>query len=395
VNRFAILALAVTGISLPARGERPVVAAATAAPRPGGGGASSASPYAGLDLRRVRRRDGAYVQQTSEGRTIVTTFDARLQRAMERMLRENRVPWGSVVALDPRTGRVLALAQHSERQPDRADLFADATAPAASVFKVITAAALVERAGLGPEASVCYHGGGERLFEHNLVDDPARDTACANLGDAIGRSINPVIAKLSLQHLDAAGLLGTAESFGFNQEIPFELPVETSRAEIPRDRLERGRASAGFWHTHLSPMHGALLAQAIAQDGSMLRPWMVHEVKDASGETVYRGRSRFWRTAVKGSTAHTLNRMMRNTVTRGTSRRAFFPAGRPFLPGIEIAGKTGTLNNRDPYRAYTWWVGFAPADRPRIAIGVLVANTAQWRIKANDVARETLKAYLR
>jgi cell division protein FtsI/penicillin-binding protein 2 len=394
VNRLVVLSLAVIAISPSARGDRPVVAAATVGSRPDNGG-GPASGYSGLDLRRVRRRDGAYSQQTPDGRTIVTTFDARLQRAMERMLRENRVPWGSVVALDPRTGRVLALAQHSERQPERADLFADAGAPAASVFKVITAAALVERAGLGPDAAVCYHGGGERLYEHNLVDDPARDTACANLGDAIGRSINPVIAKLSLQHLDAAGLLGMAESFGFNKAIPFELPVETSRAEIPRDRLERGRASAGFWHTYLSPIHAALLAQAIAQDGNMLRPWMVQEVRGASGETVYRGRSRFWRTAVRDSTARTLNRMMRSTVTRGTSRRAFFPAGRPFLPGIEIAGKTGTLNNPDPYRAYTWWVGFAPADRPRIAIGVLIANTAQWRIKANDVARETLKVYLR
>ena len=346
--------------------------------------------YDGLDLARLRRRDGRYLQETRDGRTIVTTFDARLQRGIEAMLRENQVAWGSVVALDPRTGRVLAIAQHSERQPDRADLFSDASAPSASVFKVVTAAALLERAGVGPDTKVCYHGGGDRLLAENLDDDPVRDTACADLSDAIARSINPVVAKLSLEHLDAPRLLSMAESFGWNQEIPFELPIETSRAEIPRDRLERGRASAGFWHTQLSPMHGALLAQAVAQGGSMLRPWMVEEVRSAAGETVYRGRSRFLRATVRESTARTLNRMMRGTVTRGTSRRVFFPGGRPYLPGMEIAGKTGTLNGRDPYRAYTWWVGFAPADRPRIAIGVLIVNGARWRIKANDVAREAI-----
>jgi cell division protein FtsI/penicillin-binding protein 2 len=358
------------------------------------GAARGDGAYDGLDLARLRRRDGHYVQSMRDGRTIRTTFDARLQRTIERMLVDGQVAWGSVVAIEPRTGRVLAIAQHSERQPGREDLFADASAPSASVFKVITAAALLERGGLGPDAGVCYHGGGERLLEHNLVDDPTRDTACADLADAIARSINPVVAKLSLQHLDAGGLLGMAESFGWNQEIPFELPIQTSRAEIPRDRLERGRASAGFWHTHLSPMHGALLAQAIAQGGSMLRPFMVDLVTDANGTAVYHGRSRFLRATVRESTARTLNRMMRGTVTRGTSRHAFFPQGRPFLPGIEIAGKTGTLNGRDPYRAYTWWVGFAPADRPRIAIGVLIVNGTRWRIKANDVARETLKAYL-
>jgi penicillin-binding protein A len=350
--------------------------------------------YAGLDLAHVHRRDGRFVQETRDGRTIVTTFDTHLQRAIERMLVENQVSWGSVVALDPRTGRVLAIAQHSEREPGREDLFADASAPSASVFKVVTAAALLERAGLGPDAQVCYHGGGERLLAHNLDDDPALDTACADLSDAIARSLNPVVAKLSLQHLDADRLLATAESFGWNQSIPFELPVEPSHVEIPRDRLERGRASAGFWHSSLSPMHGALVAQAIAQGGSMLRPWMVDEVTDAAGATIYRGRSRFLRATVRETTARTLNRMMRGTVTRGTSRRAFFPGGRPFLPGIEVAGKTGTLNGHDPYKAYTWWIGFAPADHPRIAIGVLVVNGTHWRIKANDVARETLRSYL-
>ncbi|MFN7697770.1 MAG: penicillin-binding transpeptidase domain-containing protein [Deltaproteobacteria bacterium] len=82
-------------------------------------------------------------------------------------------------------------------------------------------------------------------------------------------------------------------------------------------------------------------------------------------------------------------------MSRGTARRAFHDErGRPFLPGIAVAGKTGTLSEERPYRGYTWWVGFAPADHPRIAIATLVVNTPEWRIKASHAAVEALRHHL-
>ena len=87
--------------------------------------------------------------------------------------------------------------------------------------------------------------------------------------------------------------------------------------------------------------------------------------------------------------------MMRRTVTQGTSKKAFFDSkGRPFLPGVSVAGKTGTLSSSNPYQSYNWWVGYAPVDAPKIALGVLVINKPKWRIKASYVARETLRHYL-
>ncbi|HMI94567.1 MAG TPA: penicillin-binding transpeptidase domain-containing protein, partial [Polyangiales bacterium] len=70
------------------------------------------------------------------------------------------------------------------------------------------------------------------------------------------------------------------------------------------------------------------------------------------------------------------------------------PRGRPFLPGISVAGKTGSLSSDQPYRAYSWWIGFAPEDAPRVAVAALVVNTPKWRIKASYVAREALRYYL-
>jgi len=87
--------------------------------------------------------------------------------------------------------------------------------------------------------------------------------------------------------------------------------------------------------------------------------------------------------------------MMTRTVTHGTSKKAFWdPKGRPFLPGIGVAGKTGTLSRYNPQRTYNWWVGYAPVDAPKIAVAVLVVNEPKWRIKASYVAREALREYL-
>jgi penicillin-binding protein A len=83
------------------------------------------------------------------------------------------------------------------------------------------------------------------------------------------------------------------------------------------------------------------------------------------------------------------------TVKDGTSRTAFLDGrGRSQLPGIQVAGKTGSLSASDPYRAYSWWVGFAPAEQPRIALAALIVNGPVWRIKSSFVAREILREYL-
>ncbi len=365
----------------------------TLAPGDGGGHAPPPSPsLAGLDPAAAELQDGRYVQRLPDGRTLELTLEPTLQQSMERLFRENGVPQGVAVAIDTRTGKVLALAEQGGR-----GLWGEASAPAASVFKVVTASALVEKAGISPDQEVCYGGGSHRLVALDLEDDADRDKQCANLAQAVGYSINAVVAKLADRHLDRASILAAAEAFGWNQEIPFDLPVGRSAADVPEERLELARTAAGFWHTTLSPLHGALLAQAIAQNGQMLRPWLVSRVKSATGQVLYEGTPRFWRTVVAPATARAMSRMMTVTTEAGTSRRAFHDReGRPYLRGVRVAGKTGTLNGYEPtFRAYTWFVGFAPVEAPRVAVATLVVNNPTWRIKASEVARALLQAYFR
>jgi penicillin-binding protein A len=203
-----------------------------------------------------------------------------------------------------------------------------------------------------------------------------------------------VFATPSNRYLNRTLLREYAERFGFNHPVDFDVPLRASSAEIPADRLERARAAAGFWHSHLSPLHAAVIAQSLAQDGAMLRPYVVDRVAGAGGETLYRAKPRYLGQTVSRETAALMTKAMIYTTRRGTARKSFRdPQGRPYVPEVDVSGKTGTLTGQRPYRAYTWFVGLAPAEEPEVAIAVLVVNEPKWRIKAPQMAALLLKEY--
>ncbi|MEM7448171.1 MAG: penicillin-binding transpeptidase domain-containing protein [Myxococcota bacterium] len=344
---------------------------------------------------RFHEQEGAFrVARLFDGRKAVLTLDPGLQAHLESEFRRFAVPFGSVVAIEPASGRLLAYVSYSSANPSGADLARDPTPPTASVFKVVTAAALVD-SGVSPSRTVCYGGGMSRVREQDLRDLPSRDRTCATLSEAMGGSINAVFAKLADRHLDRERLSRYASAFGFGRQLPFDVPMLASPGEIPEDRLEFARTAAGFWHMHMSPLHGALLSATIANGGRMPRAAIVDRVVEADASISYRFQPEIVREVISAATAQKTSRMMERTVTHGTARKAFHDRrGRPFLPGVRIAGKTGTLNGEHPYRGYTWWVGFAPAEAPEIAVAALVVNTPRWRIKASYVAREALRHYL-
>ena len=144
----------------------------------------------------------------------------------------------------------------------------------------------------------------------------------------------------------------------------------------------------------MSPLEAATIANTVANHGETLRPVIVESVADASG-TLYQAPKRIvLRRAIHPETAAAVTSMMENTVSGGTSYKAFHDeAGRAFLPNIGIAGKTGTLTRAETEQFYTWFVGFAPSRAPEVAVAVLVVNGASWRAKANVVARDVLRAY--
>lgn len=339
--------------------------------------------------------DGRATSRLPNGQRAVLTVDPELDKFVASLLKRNEVPYAGVVAMVPSTGRLLAYVSHSSAEPNGPDRALEATAPAASVFKVITSTALLNE-GLAPTRSTCYHGGSSALTMAELTDNPKLDRACASITGALGFSINAVMGKLALRYLDQKKLSKQASLYGFGEKLPFDVQTERSLLDVPADKLEFGRTAAGFWHTSLSPLHGAAIAGAIANKGKMMRPELVDSVLDANGQTVFKAEPELFRKVMEPHIATQLGQMMTATIKQGTCRRTFRDArGRPLLPNIEVAGKTGTLNRETPaFRGYTWWVGFAPVNDPKIALAVLTVNSPQWRIKASMVAAETLKHYL-
>jgi peptidoglycan glycosyltransferase len=329
-----------------------------------------------------------------DGTRAVLTVDKDLQEHMQSIFARYDVPQGGVAAIDPRTGRVLAFVGYEAGKGESPRVVTDSAPPAASVFKIVTASALID-AGVKSSTSVCYGGGMRGLVQADLVDSPARDRWCATLGDALGYSIHAIFAKLADRHLDEARMTQYVSAFGFGQRLPFDLPASPSPVDVPDSRLERARMAAGFWHSQLSPLHGALLASTIANGGQMPYAAIVDRIESPTGETLYQHTPRAFRQVIPRHTARETGEMMTNTVTKGTAKKAFWDQrGRPFLPGIRIAGKTGTLSRYNPQRTYNWWVGYAPVDDPQIAVAALVVNEPKWRIKASYVAKEALRQYL-
>lgn len=348
----------------------------------------------GLDLMRMDLRPQRVMAPLGDTRTAELTLDPVVQRAARAQMQRYRMPEAGTVLMDVKTGRLIAYASFvAEGEPF--DVNTRATAPAASVFKVVTGAALVEKAGLNAETEQCYHGGKSRIMPDELVDDPRRDRWCATVAIAMGRSLNVVFGRLAQKHLTPEDVTAMGGAFGFGAPIPFAVQNEAPKIQVPQEPVEFARTSAGFWNTTLSPLAAALLAQTVANHGVTVEPRIV--------AAVYQGKEELWRDdrdphvlrqAIKSSTANELTQMMLQTVSNGSAFKSFHDEqGNSYLPGIEVAGKTGTLSDHQANRHYTWFIGFAPADKPEVAISALVVNTPNWQIKGPQLARDVLRAY--
>ena len=362
--------------------------------RPPAERAPEAPSCQGLDLLNVKLHPRRVTTTLSDGREAELTLDPALQRTARSLMKRYSVPEAGIVLMDVKTADILAYASHvADGKPF--DVNARAEAPAASIFKVVTGAALVEVGKLNAKSEQCYHGGRSRIDADELRDDPQRDKACASLASAMGRSLNVVFGRLAQKHLTPEDLTAMGGAFGFGGAVPFPVPNEPPKIDIPPDPLEFARSAAGFWHTTLSPLAAASIAQTVANRGVTLEPRIVRAIRKGE-ETLWEqpNRPKVLRRAIRAETAAELTKMMVNTVSDGSAYKSFHDGRRrPFLPNIAVAGKTGTLSRHKEDRHYTWFVGFAPADEPEVAVSALVVNTPVWRIKGPQLARDILRAY--
>jgi cell division protein FtsI/penicillin-binding protein 2 len=345
-----------------------------------------------LDLAKLRldAAQDRYEAPLSGGRTAILTLDPRLMARAQEVIDDAKAPYAAIVVMST-DGRLLALAAKSDAEPGKTvdELALRPWAPAASVFKIVTASALVA-AGTGPDTEVCYHAGMHALDETNVVDQ-SYDATCNSLDFGVAASQNAIVGKLAVKKLTAAKLRDAASLFGFGAAPDFALAAAPSKLELADDAspLELARAAAGFAHSRLSAIDGARIAATIATGGMSITPTIVAGVLEPSGVTPIRATSPT--RALDDKVATQVGKMMIGVTERGTAYKAFHDGhGRRILGDAVIAGKTGSLD--EDSLGYSWFVGYGPVAKPRYVISVVLGNSAAWRMKANVAARRVLEA---
>jgi peptidoglycan glycosyltransferase len=337
--------------------------------------------------------------QPPRGNDLVLTVDTAVQRAAVRALGGRR---GAVVALDPRTGAVLALASVPAFDPATVDARWAAIAhdpasplldratqgqyPPGSSFKpVVLAAALASRRAtpqtvLDCPAEITVAGAVIGNFNHEQYGR-------VTLGEAFAYSCNTAFVQVGLR-TGARAIVRMAGAFGLGRPPRFDLPSAAGYLPDPRTLDPRGLAQISFGQGSLlvTPLQMALVAATIANHGIMMRPFLLSQVRGPDGRIVASYAERGGREVIPAAVAAEVAQDMVAVVERGTGTAAR-------IPGVAVAGKTGTAQN--PHGAtHAWFIGFAPATRPAVAVAVVLENAGVGGEVAAPAAREVLAAAL-
>lgn len=325
---------------------------------------------------------------------LTLTVRADVQRTAREQLGERE---GSVVAVDPRSGEILALwsfpsydpnqlATHDfdaaaevstlldahEDKPRLARTYQDNFFPG-STFKIVTATAGVESGNVQrnspdyPESAEYLAGAGRPLQNFGGA------TCGGTLLPILQQSCNTAFAQMGVEDAGAAQMIATAEDFGFNQEVPVDLPAP-ARSNFPTDFENSEQflaySSIGQYEVRATPLQMALIAAAVANEGEIMRPHVMREVRDDQGEVIDSYDEGVWTTPMSRATADLLRQGMISVVTDGTAS-----ALADGLGDYVVGGKTGTAQlGTTPPRSHAWIIGFAgpEGDTPHVAVAVIV-----------------------
>ena len=357
---------------------------------------------------------------TVTGNDIVLTIRPGLQALARRALQGK---CGAVVALEPKTGRVLAMATNPTYNPNLIERhFAQATRTTApcgapllnratagkyqpdSTFKMVTASAALDTGRFTPDSpfddpGYCIEYGKQ---VRNAGNPEAPETfGHVNLATGFEHSINSVFCNVG-KALGAGTVLKYADRYGFYSVPPLETPENErvasglyNRGKLfapkhPETQVDPGRLAFGQERLQVTPLQMAMVGATIANHGVEMRPHLIERILSPGGNTVTHFKPERLATPIKRGTADELTRMMELAVQGGTGTPAQ-------IPGIRVAGKTGTAETGRANINTTWFVSFAPADAPKIAIAVVVENQAGGfgGTVAAPIAKQLMEAALR
>jgi len=327
---------------------------------------------------------------------IDTSLDISLQQFLLNNLDQSTAQYIGIVAMDPATGRVLSMVSY-DKENQYNNPCIDNRFPAASIFKIVTAAAAIEKCNFNSDSILTYNGAKHTLYKSQLKKRTNRYTNKITLKDSFAQSINPVFGKIGLLYLGKNNLKSYAEAFGFNQNINFEIPVAPSFICLSDDPYNWAEIACGFNNeTTLSPLHGALITSAILNQGRLVEPTVVDQITDETGQVIYCSHPVTLKQAVTPKSAKVVNNLMGATIKSGTCRKAFRGYRKDqILSKLNIGGKSGSIDNKTHDVRYDWFVGFAEEKNghEKLVLSVIVAHEKYIGTRASHYARMAMKQY--
>ncbi|HET7856390.1 MAG TPA: penicillin-binding protein 2 [Gaiellaceae bacterium] len=328
---------------------------------------------------------------------------------------------GAAVAIDPLTGRVLVSASSPTYDPNLVETnFAAASRrkfgcgpllnrvtaglyTPGSTFKVVTAAAALDSGRYTPDSSFNDPGYCTEYGDRVNNYDTSSPFGNVTLADALQHSINSVFCNIG-KDLGGRAIVRKMKRFGFYSVPPLETPVNErapsglynrNKLVDPKDegQIDPGRLAFGQGPTHaeprVTPLQMAMTAAAVANGGAVMKPFVVERVVARDGTVVARAKPERLGQAMRGDHARQLTEMMERVVSGGTGTAAA-------IPGIRVAGKTGTAESGTQGRNTTSFIAFAPADNPRVAVAVVLENqSGTGGTTAAPIAKAIMEALLR
>jgi len=329
---------------------------------------------------------------------VETSLDPDLQNHLLASMDRKNSRYVGIVVMQADTGRILAMAGFNKVHPEDNPCI-KRTYPAASVFKIVTAAAAVDHCGYNADTPMRFNGYKHTLYKNQLKEKNNRYTNTLPLKDAFAQSVNPVFGKLGRIHLGKSVLEEYAIAFGFNQPIQFELPVAPSHMQIKDAPYNWAEVASGFNNTTtISPVHAAMMASAVLNNGRMVTPTIVDRIEDQNGQLIYQSRPTWRGRAMTTRASKVLGKLMERTVKAGTGRKTFRNYRRhPVLSKLMIGGKTGNIFNRAHDARYDWFVGFAQEKhgQGRLVFAAMVAHEEFIGIRAAQYARIAMTHYFK
>jgi cell division protein FtsI/penicillin-binding protein 2 len=331
--------------------------------------------------------DGALereVATTQGGLKLRYTLDPELSEAVWKSLERGRFPMAHVVVMEPRTGTVLAYAS-----TDTVRFPPDKTYPAASLVKVITAAATLDRAPQAAHEACRFVGSPWRLTRDRL--EAPRKGNEVDMRKALATSNNQCFARWAVRSVGPNALLDAIDRFGMLTTPALGHPE--GRAYDPgEDPYALGKLGSGLDGLQITPLHAAQLAATLV-DGELVEPRWLAAAWDEQGRSVPLPQGGASRRVLTPQLASQLRSWMVDTTVRGTARRAFRTrGGRPLLDGIPVSGKTGSLNGTDPKGHYEWFIGVAPAGDPKLVVATVAVQGKRWWWSASQLAADVLRS---